>query len=69
MKRCIKCDAIKLSDEFQIRHLCVNPSSVCNDCRRSDNAERNRAYRQRNKDAINARLAERRKTKKNGGKA
>jgi hypothetical protein len=64
MKCCNHCGEVKPLADFPTLRLCINPSGTCADCRRAENAERNRAYRERNKDAINARLAQRRADRK-----
>jgi hypothetical protein len=60
MSQCTKCGAIKDREEFPHRMGAACHSSVCNECVRSATASRNREYRKRNGEAINARLQARR---------
>lgn len=59
-KRCAHCDQMVPIDEFPTPSRCVRPGRICSHCSRLANAERNRAYRARNADAISKRLQHKR---------
>lgn len=66
MKACTKCLAIKSDGEFTVFPQRMSLSGACNECIRTDNAARNRLYRERNREAINARLRAKRAKKARG---
>lgn len=60
MKTCSQCGKTKDDEFFTRLKPCQSLHHKCNDCLRFENAERNRLYRERNREAINARLRVRR---------
>lgn len=62
--KCTKCGNVCPKDEFPQRSPNRSRSKTCIHCTRRLTAERNKAYRERNKDEINKRLATRRAAKR-----
>lgn len=62
MKTCGQCGQTKDDEFFSYLKPCLSLHHKCNSCLRGENAERNRLYRERNREAINARLREKRQS-------
>lgn len=63
---CKHCERSKDEGGFSILRGCVNQSNTCDECIKAQTAERNRIYRIRHADEINARARARREAKRGG---